>query len=240
MKTAKIILALGLGLVVSACASIDVPTRNTPFESLPTAAVSTPEGYQSSRIETNTDTIAAPGALFAHVPGQSLVSVNSIVVRVPRTLKVSEANRFLPRGDIVWRGDPMGDRYAQVQAIFQTAMAKGSATLNGPVKVDIDIQVQRFHALTEKARYTTGGVHAITFDLAIKDPKTGELLVPIRTIKADLDGFGGTMALQAEARGLTQKVRITDHLANVIRQELSNPQGYENASLGFFGMLNSL
>ncbi len=238
MKTAKIILALGLGLVVSACASVEVPTRNTPFEPLPNTAVTTPAGYEATQPNVAPNTSA--DAVSAIVAGQSLVSVNSIVVRVPRSLKVSEANRFLPRGDIVWRGDPIGDRYAQVQTIFQTAMTKGVTTLDGPVNVDIDIQVQRFHALTEKARYTTGGVHAITFDLAIKDPATGELLVPIRTIKADLDGFGGSQAIQAEARGLTQKVRITNHLAEVIRQELSNPQGYENASLGFYQMLNSL
>jgi Family of unknown function (DUF6778) len=240
MKTAKMILALGLGLVVSACASVDVPTRNTPFEPLPNTAVTTPTGYEATQPEAAANTLIAPDALSAIAPGQSLVSVNSIVVRVPRSLKVSEANRLLPRGDIVWRGDPLGDRYAQVQMIFQAAMAKGVTTLDGPVNVDIDIQVQRFHALTEKARYTTGGVHAITFDLAIKDPATGELLVPIRTIKADLDGFGGRQAIQAEARGLTQKVRITNHLAEVIRQELSNPQGYKNASLGFYQMLNSI
>ena len=62
----------------------------------------------------------------------------------------------------------------------------------------------------------------------------------MRTIKADLDAFGGRQAVLADARGDTQKVRITNHLAEVIRQELSNPEGYQNAQLGFFQIVNSL
>ena len=240
MKTAKTFLLLGLGLMVSACASVEVPTRNTPFEQLPVTAVSVPAGYEVSRLNTAVLATAPAGALRAIVPGQSPVTVNSITVRVPRSLKVSEANRYLPRGDIVWREDPIGDRYAQVQKIFQDALAQGVAPLNGPARVDLDIQVVRFHALTEKARYTTGGVHSITFDLAIKHPETGVLLMPIRTIRASLDAFGGKQALAAESRGLTQKVRISSHLAEVIRRELSNPEGYKNASLGFYQMLNNM
>lgn len=240
MKCTKLFLLLGMGLMVSACASVEVPTRNTPFEQLPNGAVAAPAGYQATPLGTNSVVITTPAALQAIDAGTSPVTVNSVTIRVPRSLKVSEANRYIPRGDIVWRGDPMGDRHAQVQAIFQTAMQKGVSPLNGPASVDLDIQVLRFHALTEKARYTTGGVHAITFDLAVKHPETGALLMPIRTVRADLDGFGGQQALQADARGQTQKVRITNHLAEVIRQELSNPEGYENASLGFYQMLNNM
>lgn len=236
MKTAKTILLLGLGLAVSACATQDTPTRNTPFEETPNTQVATPEGYAA----TQPDAAAVQTALPSLVAGQSLVSVKSVVVRVPRSLKVSEANRYLPAGDIVWREDPIGDRHAQVQKIFQDAVNNGVTSLNGPVNVDVDILVSRFHALTEKARYTTGGVHSITFDLAIKHPETGALLVPIRTVRADLDGFGGRQALAAESRGLTQKVRISNHLAEVVRQELSNPDGYKNATLGFYQLLNNI
>ena len=259
MKKARMILLVGLGLTVSACASVDVPTRNAPFERLPNTDVATPEGYELTAsaqgnvaravqtpiaIPVNPDapqsTVIPQGNQLTVIPGQSPVSVNAVTVRVPRTLKVSEANRYLPRGDIVWREDPIGDRCAQVQTIFEGAMVQGVSPLNGPISVDLDIQVARFHALTEKARYTTGGVHSITFDMALKDPQTGALLVPVRRVRADLDGFGGQQALQAEARGLTQKVRITNHLAEVIRQELSNPEGYKNASLGFYQLLNNL
>ena len=252
MKIARTILLVGLGLGVSACAAVDVPTRNAPYEHLPTSAVATPAGYQmtASAQEIPAGTVtpdqrntSAAGAAIAHpVPlaDSAPVSVNSVTVRVPRSLKVSERNSYLPRGDIVWRGDPMGDRYVQVQKIFEDALSRGVAQLHGPVKVDLDVQVRRFHALTEKARYTTGGVHSITFDLALKDTASGELLMPIRTIRADLEGFGGQKAIQADARGETQKVRIGNHLAEVIRQELSSPEGYRNAKLGLIQMLNNL
>lgn len=254
MNYARMILAAGMALSVSACAGVDVTTRNAPFEQLPTTAVAAPEGYQTTMPAAPVAETAAPVAIapphrtggLANLPGaagavaayRSPVSVNAIVVRVPRDLKVSERNSYLPRGDIVWRGDPIGDRYLQVQRIFEGAMTRGAAGLDGAVKVDLDIEVKRFHALTEKARYTTGGVHSITFDLAIRNPETGELLVPVRTIRADLEGFGGRQAVEADARGETQKVRISNHLAEVIRQELSNPDGYANASLGFIQLLN--
>jgi hypothetical protein len=57
---------------------------------------------------------------------------------------------------------------------------------------------------------------------------------------ADLDAFGGQQAINAEARGQTQKVRITDHLAEVIRQELSNPEGFTNPKLGMIQRLNNI
>ena len=242
MTVARKLSLFGLVLSVAACGSAEVSTRNAPFGSLPDSTLSAPQGYQqiTPTAAAAPETAISADARTALVPGQSPVSVNTITVRVPRSLKVSEANRYLPRGDIVWREDPIGDRYAQVQKIFQDALQTGVASLNGPVKVNLDVQVIRFHALTKKARYTTGGLHSITFDLAIKNPKTGELLAPIRTVRADLDGFGGQKALQAEARGLTQKVRISNHLSDVIRQELSNPDGYNNASLGFYQLLNNL
>ena len=51
---------------------------------------------------------------------------------------------------------------------------------------------------------------------------------------------GGQQAILADARGETQKVRITNHLTEVIRQELSNPEGYKNASRGFIQILNNI
>jgi uncharacterized protein DUF6778 len=231
MKVSHAILFVGLGLSVSACASVEVPTRNAPFEQLPTTTVTAPDGFE----------LTQPAAVSpATLSSQPLVHVNSINVHVPSSLKVSEANRYYPSGDIVWRGDPIGDRHIQVRQIFETAMSRGATTLNGPVNVDIDVEVVRFHALTEKARYSVGGVHSITFNLALKNPETGALLVPVRTVRADLDGFGGSQALAAEAKGQTQKVRITAHLSEVIRQELTNPEGYKNASLGFMQMVNGL
>lgn len=260
MKTIKMILVAGLGLTVTACTAVDVATRNAPYEQLPNGTVKAPEGYELTQPQRTAPAQAAVGS--AQVPtstvaraatdgaptintqafadGRTPVSVKKVTVSVPRSLKVSERNSYLPSGDIVWREDPIGDRHAQVQKIVQDAMVRGVSTLNGPVPVNLEIQVARFHALTEKARYTTGGVHSLTFDLQLRDPKTGMLLTPPRRIRADLDAFGGQQALRAEARGQTQKVRITDHLAEVIRQELTKPEGYKNATLGFYQLLNNL
>jgi len=76
---------------------------------------------------------------------------------VPETLKVSEQNSYFPGGDIVWRGDAAGNRHEQAKAVFDRALTQGTETLEGIVNVGLDVRVERFHALTQKARHTTGG-----------------------------------------------------------------------------------
>jgi|TARA_B110000879_G_scaffold211195_1_gene303156 hypothetical protein len=198
MKTLKLIIMLGLGSLVSACATVDTASRNAHFEP------QQPE-YAST------------------LPS---VRVGEINVLVPQSLKVSERNSYYPGGDIVWRSDAIGNRHQQVKAIFDTALAQGTAPMDGLLPIRLDIRVERFHALTEKARYTTGGVHSVTFAMQIRDLATGAAIGKARLVKADLDGFGGRQALRAEARGLTQKIRITNHLAEVIRQELASQDGF--------------
>ena len=75
--------------------------------------------------------LAACGAVFKtdyDAPVDRAVSaqwrVASVEVDVPHTLTVSEARTLLPRADIVWREDPVGDRYAQVDQIM-TDVARG-------------------------------------------------------------------------------------------------------------------
>lgn len=216
MTRFKLVLLLVMGGLVSACANSNATTRNVPFEgaALPTAG--------------------APAARLIDV------RVQNITVTVPRTLTVSEANRYLPAGDIVWRGDPIGDRYDQITTIFDAAMKQGTAELNGAVPVQLDIEVKRFHALTEKARYSTGGVHNINFVLTLRDPATGAVLGAPRTVRADLKAYGGDEALAAEALGQTQKVRITNHLAGVIREELTTAEGFKNPRLGLIQAMNQI
>lgn len=148
-------------------------------------------------------------------PATRNYDVVGLEVAVPRTLVVSEANSYYPGADIVWRGDPPGDRYKQVEAIFDSGMQRGFSTLGGSRDVVVEIEVQRFHSLTEKARYTVGGVHSITFLVTVRDARTGEVIEGPRRVKADLKAYGGQTALDAERRGETQKVRITEHLADV-------------------------
>lgn len=209
-------------LMAAACTTTETATRNSAFDAGPKAPAS--------------NTAALTQADFK--PGASPVTVSQVRVSVPASLTVSEANSYLPKGDIVWRGDPIGNRHEQVKTIVETAMTRGVAGLNGPVDVVLDIEMHKFHALTEKARYTVGGVHGLSFTLTLRDAATGKPVMPPRLVRADLDAFGGAQALRAEARGQTQKVRITNHLAEVIRQELTNPNGYKNATLGFIQALN--
>ena len=82
--------------------------------------------------------------------------------------------------------------------------------------------LQRFHSLTEKARYSVGGVHnIIEFDLTVRRASTGEALAPARRVEADLPALGGTAAIESDRAGQTQKVRVTTFLQSVIQQELS-------------------
>ena len=67
---------------------------------------------------------------------------------------------------------------------------------------------------------------------------TGELLRPIKTVKADLKALGGNAALAADARGQTQKVRITEHLRRTFLEELTLPVGHRNARLGVIQAMN--
>ena len=241
MKIIKLVSALSIGAALSACGAADVVTREAPFapisagQSLEMAAQ--PELNRSVRTITD-ENHAARTILPAAILKQ--INVAKVNVRVPTSLKVSEANRYYPSGDIVWREDPMGNRHAQVAQIVYDAMTAGTAGFTGPVPVILDIELVRFHALSEKARYTVGGVHHIVFNMVLRDGTTGEPLSEPRRISTDLDAFGGQQALMAEARGLTQKVRISGHLAEVIRQEMTEPEGYENASMGFYQLVNRL
>lgn len=228
MTVTRWIALIGLGASVSACAVVDVPSRNTPFEETAQQAQSK-SLLEAEAPSTDEEALSA-----------SPVTVETVTVRVPRSLRVSESNSFLPAGDIVWRGDPIGDRHAQVQTLVETALQRGVAPLDGDVPVNLDVEVLRFHALTEKARYTTGGTHAITFNLTVTSADTDVVLMPMRRVRADLPAFGGQQALNAEMRGQTQKVRISNHLAEVIRQELTQPEGYKNATLGVYQLLNQL
>lgn len=166
--------------------------------------------------------------------------VARIDVTVPRELEVSEANRYYPGGDIVWREDPYGDRHEQVRQIVADGLMMGVQELEGAQPVILGVVVKRFHAVTEKARYTIGGVHAIQFELTVFDAETGEMLRPTELIRADFDALGGRAAIEAERQGITQKVRIKDQLARVIRDELTKEGGYVAEDLGILGAINQL
>jgi hypothetical protein len=197
MSRNRIVTALILLLGLSACGSYDLATRN---------AVSVDTGRGASAAST--------------LPALKVVETR---ITVPRSLTVSEANSYYPSGDIVWRGDAFGDRHAQLEAILTESMTLARNGHSGVQPALVEIELVRFHSLTEKTRYSVGGVHSIRFNLTLRDPQSGAALAPTREIRADLREYGGDRAMQAEREGLTQKVRVTRHIANVLRAELERP-----------------
>ena len=200
MSPIRMMTTLILALGLSACSSYDLTTRNSPADQ-------------------------AGAGSFAAI---SAVQVVDTRIVVPRSLQVSEANSYYPMGDIVWRGDAYGDRHAQIETILSDSMALAQNGHRGGTPAVVEITLRRFHSLTEKSRFSVGGVHSIRFDLTLRDPATGAALAPTRTIRADLREYGGDRAMQAERQGLTQKVRVTRHLANVLRAELERPGSMSN------------
>ncbi len=148
-------------------------------------------------------------------------TVQSVQIVVPRALVVSEANSYHPKADIVWRGDVRGDRYSQVQAIFEQAAAQSILKMDSGRAVTVELQVVRFHCLTEKTRYTIGGVHSMIFSMTVRDAATNAVIEAPRLINADVAGAGGNQAIAEDQAGRTQKVVVTERLAQVLRRELS-------------------
>jgi hypothetical protein len=144
--------------------------------------------------------------------------VADIAVTVPTDLVVSEAKTLLPTADIVWREDPPGDRYAQVDAIVTEAARQGAAGLRGSRPVRLSLTVTRFHALTFEAetRLSNSGVHNVDFVAQVTDARTGEVLAGPDTIEAALPALSGDQMRAARARGETQKSQITAHVRQTI------------------------
>ena len=186
---------VGLVLGMAACSDTGMATRNAP---LPTLGL----GVDGPRVVTRDYTVAR------------------MQFHAPDDLRISEGNGYYPFVDVVWRGDPVGDRIAQIGAIFETAMERGTADLDGATPVVVDIALKRFHGVTERTRFSVGGVYNMVFFLTVLDARTGAVIEPAREVVANLSAPGGNAALVAEMQGQTEKVRVTDYLTQVLHDEL--------------------
>jgi hypothetical protein len=141
-----------------------------------------------------------------------------VQVDVPRSLSVSESKSLLPSADIVWREDPLGDRYAQVGKIMQAATLRGAQGLRGSRPVVISVTVTRFHALTYEAELSNSdwGVHNVDFVAQVTDARTGEVLVPATNIRAETPAWSGARMREARRKGITQKSMISNHVAATV------------------------
>jgi len=192
MLNKNAVFAMAAVALLGACSGIQT-TRNSPIETSPTQVAA-----QSSRSA-----------------GWHVTAVN---VNVPNTLTVSEANSYIPKADIVWREDPFGDRRAQVKTIVQDSITQALLGMNGVEPVVVDIDLIRFHALSQKTRATFGGWHNVEFNVTVRDADTGVQLADTFEVRMKIRGYGGQAAIEAEMRGETQKVRIEQNLAEVVKQ----------------------
>lgn len=145
-------------------------------------------------------------------------NVTDVMSVAPGTLSVSNANTFAPNADIVWHGEPYGDRRAQVARILEEGITRGASALKGPRDVTIVANVRHFHSVTPASlAQAPGAVHNIRYVTQVLDSDTGEPLTEQEEISADLEAYVGAAAVTAAMQGDTQRVRIVNHLARVTR-----------------------
>lgn len=195
MTYLKLTTAIVLALSVSACSRVDTASR--------AAQVATGQFAQDAQTLQRNYRIA------------------NVVYAVPEDIRVSEGNGYYPTTDVVWRGDPIGDRPAQIGAMFSEAITRNEAALQGDIPVIVDLTLVRFHGVTERTRFSIGGVYDIKFDLTVRHAQTGVVLEPTRRVHVSLSAPGGVGAILAEQRGQTEKVRVTDFLTIVMNDELT-------------------
>lgn len=145
--------------------------------------------------------------------------VHDVQVIVPDSLTTSEVNILRPDVDVVWHGDPQGDRLQQVGVILHDALEVAAESLipeNYHRPVVIEATLIQFHSLTPRARALVGGIHKVKFSIQVVDQKTGEVLAGPTVIEADEFAFGNWKAVQADAEGQTMKVRISNRIVEVV------------------------
>ncbi|MEM7717969.1 MAG: DUF6778 family protein [Pseudomonadota bacterium] len=137
-------------------------------------------------------------------------------VTVPNTLSVNNNNSFAPSADIVWHGEPFGDRRVQVRQILLDGISKGGSGLSGARGVTISARLDHFHAVTPlSVAKAPGAVHNIAYRVQVFDSATAIALTEPQDIQADLEAYVGDAAIVAEIRGQGQRKRIVDHIARV-------------------------
>ena len=226
MKASSWLAALGLLASLAACNNGQGPSGG--------AGSGAPQGGYASTIVR----MDGRGGNIELLAGPARYSVTKVDIAVPRSLVVSEANLFYPKADIVWRADPSGDRYVQVQSLLQDGFAEGVKTMKTGPSTSLEITLERFHSLTEKARFSVGGVHNVVFSLIVRDLATGQIVEGPRRIEVAIRASGNDKAIDEDAAGNTQRVVIVAGIAEAIRRELALvPVGIAQKGKGLFAGL---
>ena len=156
--------------------------------------------------------------------------VASVEVKAPETLTTSEENSFTPNFDVVWHGEPAGDRRAQAAEIVKEGIQKGAAGLHGKTRVRIVATITQFHAITPvvRQRLQNSGVHNIQYTVQVFNARTGAPLTQPQNIKAEFPALVGKAGDEADAKGQTQRVQIVNRIAAVTQNWLGkgpDPRG---------------
>lgn len=152
-------------------------------------------------------------------PSESVTwTVTNVVATVPDEATTTERNSFAPEADIVWHGEELGDRKAQVSAIIAEGIRQGAASLNGNRDVTISATVRHFHAVTPMAvARAPAAVHNISYVMQVFDNASGQPLTDPIDIDADFEALVGAAAVTSAIQGRGQKERIIAHVAAVTR-----------------------
>ena len=158
---------------------------------------------------------------YDNPPGSAVTKswrVVDVVTVVPDTLTVSNDNTYAPNADIVWHGEPFGDRRAQVARLLDEGLTRSARPFRGGRPVAMTARVVTFHGVTPSAiARAPAAVHNIRFVLSVLDARTGEVLVSNETISADLEANVGTAAIAAAINRQTQRERVIAHIDAVMR-----------------------
>lgn len=140
--------------------------------------------------------------------------VRDVTVSVPETLTTSDENSPIPSADIVWQGEPAGDRRAQVAAILREGITAGSTGLGGKQPVTIAATVTKFHAITPEGErlirtFSNAGVDNIAYTVQVFDARSGAALTQPQAISAPMP-----------ASSASNRAEIVAHIAAVTQNWL--------------------
>lgn len=142
----------------------------------------------------------------------------NIQVAVPDSLTVSNNNSYAPNADIVWHGEPFGNRRAQVARILREGVELGARPMRGSRPVTLKATLRHFHAVTPAAvARAPAAVHNIAFNFEVLDANSDRPLTEPMYIQADLEANVGAAAVAAAIEGRGQRTRIVQHIARVTR-----------------------
>ncbi|MEO1495154.1 MAG: DUF6778 family protein [Pseudomonadota bacterium] len=161
------------------------------------------------------------GPVSSNVSGWSMQDIN--ITFGPEISRTATGTEF--SSNFVWEGDGDGNRKKLVIALFEDAMQDiGREAMTGNRAVAMNVEVTRFHALTQASRLLCCGEHNIRANLSVTDAGSGEVLAEGEDIYLGRVALGGIPGLVAVAAGRDQRVRIRESIIRQTRDWLAGEE----------------